>query len=319
MINKKIFCLFLFFISNTYAAAKFVIPYDLTTEELNKDQRGKFQSLQNQQSLSMPNQYKGKLKYTKGEEEIKLTDVAFFVGAGGRYSLTNDVELESDLNYNSNSTYFNKLNKWKMDNNINFYASGGLYWRNGFRIELEYSEMTLETSNYGRNFKKYSSSGMGDRIIFNQYLQTSSTLTSDGANYTLTNNMLPVAELSVKTYMLNFIFEQVSAASKLRPYAGFGFGMVSGNFSSLVNDGESNVLGAQALVGLSYAIKENKLSLYLGYRALFVQDMEQTFTRIISASSFNGTTYYNPTFVQSKEKFNFPNIHNIDFGFRFFF
>ena len=319
MINKKLFILFFIISSNVFGATRIIIPYDLETEDLNTDQRDKFQNIQYQESLAIPNQYKGPLKYTKGEEEIKITDVRFYMGAGGRYSKVGDIELESDSNYSGTSVYFNKINKWQMQDNFNYFVSGGLYWRNGFRIELEYSEMTLETDNYGSNFKKYTGAGTGNGIIFNQYLQTSGTITTDGANSILTNNMLPVAEFSVKTYMLNFIFEKTSANSKLRPYVGIGAGMVSGDFASLVNEGESNVLGAQAMVGLAYGFVNDQVVLYLGYRALFVQDMEQTFTRIISANSFNGTSYYNPTFVQSTEKFSFPQIHNIDFGLKFFF
>lgn len=318
MINKKIFLLCLLFSSNLLAAVRVAIPYDLETTELNKDQRDKLQNIKNQESISMPEQYKGPLKYTEGEEEIKLSDVALYLGIGGRYTTISDIELTSNLDLTGNSTYFNKVNKWKMENNFNFFASAGLYWRNGFRVELEYSEMTVDTANYGENFAKYNS-GLGNGIIFNQYLQYAASMTNSDGTVKLYNNMLPVVELSLKTYMLNFIFEKTKIDSKIRPYLGFGLGMVSGDFSSLVNDGESKVFGAQAMVGLSYVISPERVVGYLGYRILYMQEMEQTFTRLIGANNFDGSIYYDPVFTQSTETYQVPILHNIDLGFKFFF
>ena len=315
MIKKYLIIFFVCLINNAFANIRLTIPSDIETKKLNKEQRDRFQNIQYKESVGIPNQYKGKLKYTKGKEEIKLRDVGFVMGVGGRYSITDDITLNSDIGSGSSYTYFNKTNTWEMKNNFNFFVSGGLYWRNGIRIELEYSQMTLETNNYGRNFRNYGSSS----VIFNQYLQKTGILTEDSTGSMLTSNMLPVIELKVKTYMLNFILEKTNINSKIRPYLGFGDGIVNGNIDTLKNDESSTVLGAQAMVGLSYLIDDGHAVMYLGYRALFVQDMEQTFTRIVDASSFNGTTYFNPSFVKSKEKYNFPNIHNIDLGIRFFF
>ena len=318
MINKKIFFLCLLVTGNLFASVRISVPYDLETIELNKDQRDKLQNVKNQQSLSMPEQYKGPLKYTEGEEEIKISDVALYLGIGGRYTSVNDIELTSNLDLTGNNIYFNKLNKWKMDSNFNFFASAGLYWRNGFRIELEYSEMTIDTANYGEDFARYKA-GLGSGIIFNQYLQHAATISNTDNVTRLYNNMLPVAELSLKTYMLNFIFEKTKADSKIRPYLGFGFGMVNGDFSSLVNEGGSKVFGAQGMVGLSYVIAPEQVVAYLGYRILYMQEMEQTFTRVIGSNNFDGNIYYDPIFKESTETYQVPVLHNIDLGLRFFF
>ncbi len=318
MINKKIFFICLLFVNNLFATVRIAVPYDLETTELNKEQRDKLQNIKNQESISMPEQYKGPLKYTEGEEEVKLRDVALSLGIGGRYTFINDIELTSNLDLTGSATYFNKINKWKMKNNFNFFASAGLYWRNGFRIELEYSEMTIDTANYGEDFARYNS-GLGAGIIFNQYLQHAAIISNYDGITRLSNNMLPVAELSLKTYMLNFIFEKTKVNSKVRPYLGFGFGMVNGDFSSLVNEGGSKVFGAQAMVGLSYVISPEQVVAYLGYRILYMKEMEQTFTRLIGANNFDGNVYYDPVFKQSTETYQVPILHNIDLGFKFFF
>lgn len=318
MINKKIFFICLLFVNNLFAAVRIAVPYDLDTTELNKEQRDKLQNIKNQESIGMPEQYKGPLKYTEGEEEVKLRDVALSLGIGGRYTFINDIELTSNLDLTGSATYFNKINKWKMKNSFNFFASAGLYWRNGFRIELEYSEMTIDTANYGENFARYNS-GLGAGIIFNQYLQHAAVISNYDGITRLSNNMLPVAELSLKTYMLNFIFEKTKVNSKIRPYLGFGLGMVNGDFSSLVNEGGSKVFGAQGMVGLSYVISPEQVVAYLGYRILYMQEMEQTFTRVISANNFDGNVYSDPVFKQSTETYQVPILHNIDLGFRFFF
>lgn len=320
----------IFAAKDLYASVRLTTPEDLKIEQLNKEQKEKFQNIDYTETLAIPNQYKGKLKYTEGKEEVHLKDVRLFFGAGGRYTFSGDTTLTSDLNENEVGSpgYFNKKNNLKFDDNFNFYASAGLYWRNGIRLEFEYSQMTLTTNNFGKNFKRYDNG-----IIFNQYLQRTGVLNTYGTGmnkYTaLTNNMLPKLDFSVKTYMVNFIFEKTNIRSKIRPYIGFGAGLVEGDIETLKNDGASRVLGGQVMVGLSYPISEDQLVLYLGYRGIFSQKMEQTFTRItnvslenvpsnISSEAFNGKTYYNPNMVQSKEKYDFQ-AHNIDFGIRFFF
>lgn len=319
-------------VSTAHAVTRLVTPEDLEIEQLNIEQKDKFQNVDYTETVAIPNQYKGKLKYTEGKEEVHLKDVRLFFGAGGRYTIAKDAELNADSVPDDmrDSTYFNKQNTWSFDNNFNFYASMGLYWRNGIRIEFEYSQMTLETNNYGKEFEERNG------FIFNQYLQTSGKITdfydSNGelAYTTLTNNMLPIVEFSVKTYMLNFIFEKTQIKSKIRPYVGFGVGAVVGNMKSLVNDGESVVFGGQVMVGLSYPFSDDdSLIMYFGYRGIFSQDMEQTFTRIYDVNligvvtnqdvnDFDGRTYYNPQFFKSKERFGFQ-AHNIDLGVKFYF
>lgn len=329
---KKSIILFVFFaativaMQNSYADVNLTTPEDLDIKQLNKEQRDKLQNVEYTETLAIPNQYKGKLKYTEGKEEVHLKDARLVFGVGGRYTFSNEITLDSDQNINSE--YFNKKNTFKIDDNFNFYASAGLYWRNGIRLEFEYSQMTLNTSDFGKHFATY------DGIIFNQYLQKTGNISTQGGilteQYTtLTNNMLPTLDFSVKTYMVNFIFEKTNIKSKLRPYIGFGLGLVEGDITTLENEGESRVFGGQVMVGLSYPFVEDQLVMYLGYRGIFSTQMEQTFTRItgvsldnvpgiVSNTAFDGDTYYNPEFVKSKEKFDFQ-AHNIDLGIRFFF
>ena len=315
---------------NSYAAVRLTTPEDMEIEQLNKEEKAKLQNIQYTETVAIPNQYKGKLKYTEGKEEVHLKDARLFLGVGGRYTFSSDITLKSDQDINS--PYFNKKNTFELDDNFNFYASAGLYWRNGIRLELEYSQMTLNTSDYGKNFARYDNG-----IIFNQYLQKTANLSSytsiingETQTYTaLTDNMLPTVDLSIKTYMFNFIFEKTNIKSKLRPYIGFGVGLVEGDFTTLETNDTSRVLGGQVMVGLSYPFVEEQLVLYLGYRGIFARTMEQTFTRVVGVSldgvpqlvsntAFNGNVYYNPQLVESKEKFNFQ-AHNIDLGIRFFF
>ena len=56
--------------------------------------------------------------------------------------------------------------------------------------------------------------------------------------------------------------------------------------------GESNVLGAQAMVGLAYGFVNDQVVLYLGYRALFVQDMEQTLAYAMHLKSHQVSTVH---------------------------
>lgn len=338
--KKNITLLFISFIitiilnSNVFAKVILRTPEDVKTEELNKEEREKLQNVQYTETLEIPNQYKGKLKYTEGTEDVYLEDAKLFFGMGGRYTFSHNVTLES--NRDISSMYFNKKNTFNMRENYNYFMSAGLYWRNGIRIEGEYSKMTLTTKDYGKHFNKFTTQS-GD-IIFNQYLQKTGVLNtiyltpgdSENKYTTLTNNMLPKLDLEVTTYMVNVIFEKSNIKSKLRPYLGFGIGLVQGDFITLASDGASKVMGGQVMTGLSYPITENQVILYFGYRCLFSQTMEQTFTRITGVSldnvpeiveknyAFTGKVYYNPNLVESKERFNFLT-HNIDIGVKFFF
>jgi len=309
------------------AATRLATPEELKIEQLNKEQKDKLQNVQYTEAVEIPNQYKGKLKYTEGKEEVHLKDVRLFFGGGGRYTFSKNVTVEAET-VPEGAQYFNKKNVWNMDDNFNFYASAGIYWRNGIRIEFEYSQMTLETTDYGQNFARYNGPDTrGQGIIFNQYLQKSGRITSHGNYTTLTNNMLPIAELSLKTYMVNFIFERTQIKSKIKPYIGIGLGVVDGDMKTFENEGSSVVFGGQVMAGISYPISNGIAAIYLGYRGIFMQDFEQTFTRVTNVNSvntqppgseFNGNVYYNPTLVKSKEKYN-AQTHNIDLGVRFFF
>ena len=114
------------------------------------------------------------------------------------------------------------------------------------------------------------------------------------------------------------IFEKSFIKSKVRPYAGFGLGLVSGNMTNLKNDGRSDVFGGQVMAGLSYAVVNDVAVIYLGYRFVASMEMEQNFTRIVSADDFDGKTYLNPVFVDTTEKFKYMS-NNVDLGIRFFF
>lgn len=316
---KKLLFLFFSFLSfsalNLYADVKLSVPYDLDTKELNKEEKDKLQNTNYSKTISIPQQYKGKLKYTEGVPEVRLKDFRGYFGAGGRYSFVKNTNMR-ETSDTPTSAYFNKNEKWEFKNNFNFFASAGLYWINGVRLEFEYSEMTAETDNFGKNF-----SSMND-YKFNQYLQEKANITTTnilGTETTyLTNNSYPLIQFSVKTYMINFVFENVNAKSKLRPYVGIGGGVVVGDMANLKTDKKSIVPGGQIMIGLSYPISEQVLVAYLGYRAVIAKEMSQTFTRIYGAEDYNGKTYKNPQMMQVKEKFKYSS-QNIDLGFRFFF
>lgn len=324
-LNKIWFSVFIMIVSLNTVDARTIAttPYELETKSLNKDEKVKLKNIQYKEATEIPQQYKGKLKYTEGTEDVYFKDAKMYFGFGGRYSILQSADMQStsDLPTGASSTYFNKKNTWDFDRNFNFFGSLGVYWRNGIRVELEYSESTFDTNNYASSFASYTGTS-GKANIFNQYLQKSAkqtTGTKSGVSYVaLTGNTLPIVEFSVKTYMLNFIFEKSMIKSKIKPYVGFGVGMVSGNMESLTNGGASNVLGGQGMVGLSYAVVPDIANLYLGYRVIVSQKMEQTFKRVYGADDFDGTTYTNPKIMDSKEEFNYFT-HNIDFGLKFFF
>lgn len=303
-------CLFTF---NSYARTTTLnTPYNLDTKRLNEDEKYKLQNLQYTGTGNTPVQYKGKLKYTEGKEEVHIKDARLYMGVGARYSLTNTIEMQAQ-EIPTSATYFDDKSKWDFDNNLNYFASAGLYWRNGFRMEFEYSKMTLDTNNFAENFPK-----MGN-TIFNQYLQTSAYTLTIGADTYLLDNMANIVELSIETYMFNFIFEKSMITAKIRPYIGFGVGLVKGDMISLVTDKPSFVPGGQFMIGLSYPFSKGALVAYLGYRAIFAKEMEQEFTRITDADSLSDAgTYTNPVYVKSKENFTYRS-NNLDLGIKFFF
>lgn len=327
------FIISLVYIKNIQANTYLTIPSELETEELNKDEKQKFQSIQYNETLAMPQQYKGELKHKEGVEEIYLKDVRLYLGFGGRYSFLENITLSADKDP-PDTTYYTKTHHWKYDPDFNYYASVGLYWRNGIRIDFEYSQSVFESEDYGNSFNRY----QYNNIIFNQYLQTTGVLTTkintqtDKTYTILTDNMYPITELTIKTYMINFIMERVYSLQRIKPYLGVGVGILEGDMTSLVSDKASRVPAIQVMLGISYPItKDDSVILYLGYRGIFAKELEQTFTRITGVSfanvpdnerveadrPFNGTSYYNPVFVKSKERYSYKT-NNIDFGFKVF-
>lgn len=316
---KKFLILFFSFLSfpilSVRADVKLSVPYDLDIEELNKEEKDKLQNTNYSETVGIPKQYKGKLKYTEGVPEVRLRDFRGYFGIGGRYSFVANTNMK-EVGDTPTSPYFNKNEKWEFKNNFNFFASAGLYWVNGVRLEFEYSEMTAETDNFGKNFASMNG------YKFNQYLQEKANITTTnilGTETTsLTNNSYPLIQFSIKTYMMNFVFENVNAKTKLKPYVGIGGGVVVGDMANLRTDGKSVVPGGQIMVGLSYPISEQVLVAYLGYRLVVAKEMSQTFTRVYDAEDYNGKTYTNPKMTQVKEKFKYSS-QSIDLGFRFFF
>lgn len=307
--------IFVFTFLNAKADVKLSVPYDLDIEELNKEEKDKLQNTNYSETIGIPQQYKGKLKYTEGVPEVRLRDFRGYFGIGGRYSFVSNTNMK-EVGDTPTSPYFNRNEKWKFKNNFNFFASAGLYWVNGVRLEFEYSEMTAETDNFGKDFSSMNG------YKFNQYLQEKANITTTNILGTetvyLTNNSYPLIQFSIKTYMMNFIFENSNAKSKLKPYVGIGGGIVVGDMANLRTDGKSIVPGGQIMVGLSYPISEQVLVAYLGYRAVVAKEMSQTFTRIYDAEDYNGKTYKNPQMMQVKEKFRYTS-QSVDLGFRFFF
>lgn len=315
--KKVLFFLFLFVFASLSASAdvKLSVPYDLDVEELNKEEKDKLQNTNYSETIGIPQQYKGKLKYTEGVPDVRLRDFRGYFGVGGRYSFVANTNMK-EIGDTPTSPYFNKNEKWKFKNNFNFFISAGLYWVNGVRLEFEYSEMTAETDNFGKDFSSMNG------YKFNQYLQEKANITTTnilGTETTyLTNNSYPLIQFSIKTYMMNFVFENVNAKSKLRPYVGIGGGVVVGDMANLRTNRKSVVPGGQIMIGLSYPISEQVLVAYLGYRAVVAKEMSQTFTRIYDAEDYNGKTYTNPKMTQVKEKFRYTS-QSVDLGFRFFF
>ena len=117
----------------------------------------------------------------------------------------------------------------------------------------------------------------------------------------------PYIHFLVRTYMVNFIFENVRVKSPIKPYFGFGLGVVSGNMRDFLNTSSSNVFGGQIMAGLSYPVSDGIAAIYLGYRGVMAAEMEQTFVRL------KGTEE-----VDAKGTYNYQS-HNVDLGLKFFF
>ena len=319
-------CLSIF--SKAVATVYLMPPADTELEELNQEEKDKFQNV-NYRSTSDYNvqQYKGDLKFKYGKADSHFKDGRIHLTFGGQITLPTYTTLTSNLD---EQEYLNKEVKFNFKTDYNYFAGMGFYWPNGVRLEAEYSSMVLETKSFGKSFKKYGGT------VFNQYLQDGATYTINlkddkGNIYTrLTGNMQPLVEFNIRTIMVNLILEQAQAQTKVKPYLGAGAGYAIGNMRSLENKGSSRVPAFQLLAGFSYSLTDDSsLVMYLGYKYIFISKMKQDLTRITPGSpAYIGGkdvvfdpetgTYYNPVFTNSREEFKL-NMHNINLGFRFFF
>jgi hypothetical protein len=339
----------IFFLINFNLLAKntnLITPGELEIKELNKNEKEKLQSTEYHQTVGIPeNQYKGSLRFTEGEEEIYLKDIALFFGIGMRMTSLRETRLEaSSIPERSPNTdyFFNSTSSWNYDLNYNYFISTGFYWRNGIRIEFEYSPSVFTTKNYANGFGKMKESNSNKETVFNQYLQTSGIFSQKNYKYNdedkkvtiLSDNVVPFAELSVKTFMINLILEKSLIKAKVKPYIGFGAGFIQTDFTNLVTENNKNKLpGIQAMVGFSYPLAENKLNLYVGYKGVMaLGKFEYSFSRITGVGgyteliaegsevfhNFEDGIYYDPFITEVTETYSYIS-HNIDIGFRFYF
>ncbi|MDD2839858.1 MAG: hypothetical protein PHY80_01880 [Rickettsiales bacterium] len=273
---KLFFILFLCFVPffSANSRVKLSTPYDLEIDQLNQEEKDKLKNINYSQTVGMPKQYKGKLKYTEGKEDIRLKDVRAYFGIGGRFTVAKDTKIKYSATNDETNINFTT--------NFNYFASAGLYWRNGIRTEFEYSEAAIKAN-------------------------TDATVAIKKKDGTYTSVDDAYIHFLVRTYMVNLILENTNVKSPIKPYIGFGVGVVSGNMRDFLNTASSNVFGGQVMAGLSYPISDGIAAIYLGYRGVMAAEMEQTFVRT------NGTTD-----VDSKGTYNYQS-HNVDLGVKFFF
>ncbi|HSQ97200.1 MAG TPA: hypothetical protein VLL98_00595 [Rickettsiales bacterium] len=267
---------------NANAKVRLATPEDLEIEQLNKDEKDRLKNINYSETVGMPNQYKGKLKYTEGVEEVRLKDVRIYIGVGGRATFARDEILKpKESEYTNTNLNFNS--------DFNYFGSIGLYWRNGIRTEFEYSATAID----------------GDATDTSGFY----TYNEDDSTYTYSDKVK--FDLKIDTYMLNLILEKTQAKTAIKPYVGFGIGMASANFEGLVSNSRAYAPAAQFMIGLSYPISDGIVAFYLGYRGFFTAKMEQEFSKIQYTSGTYST-------VQVKEDYYYQT-HNVDFGIKFFF
>lgn len=266
------------------------------------------------ESKEVSGQYKGELKNVRRKDEFRLYDARWYGGLGLRYSMMDKSKMSKDSSRTDaqiqgetgqSSTVHYDENEIDLEGAGGFFGSLGMYWTNGLRMELEYSQTKYDSSSLEEfRFTETASSNNGKVW---EYLH----------NNAINVNTIPITELEfdVKTIMFNVLYEPFKYDSKLTPYIGAGTGLVITDVESLPNDGSAKGLGFQGMVGLSYKMGYDG-AMYLGYRYVRADDLEQTFKRVVqvSYSSPNYTAYT----IQSKETYDYVS-HNIEAGFRFFF
>jgi hypothetical protein len=131
--------LFSMFAMNLFAKTTLLYPNEMQIEELNKDVETKLQTIEKKNSnyISLPNQYKGKLRYTESEQITKFRDYKLTFGFGMYF-----------LNKVSNISIENiEKENWKLKSNFNFDISIGAYWINGVKVEYEYGSLNSKVEN----------------------------------------------------------------------------------------------------------------------------------------------------------------------------
>jgi hypothetical protein len=268
-------------IFNANGSLKLSTPDDLEIEQLNKDEKDKLENINYSETIGIPRQYTGKLKYTDGTKDVRFIDGRVYFGAGGRYSMVSNTKLTPKT-----SSYSKVDMNFKKD--FNYFGSIGFYWDNGIRTEFEYSKSSVDTNSFdGSNFVIK---------VDNNYVEYTGDMT---------------LSIDVKTYMINFIFEKIRAKTAIKPYTGLGVGVLTSNVDGLATDGKGVVPAAQIMFGLSYPIADGIAAFYLGYRGVFATELQQNFTLV---TKLNGIS------VETKEKYKYNyRAHNIDLGLKFFF
>jgi opacity protein-like surface antigen len=299
---KKIIILLIFFLC--YAVNSAFANRNITLRPANVER-----DIIDLDSEEISKQYKGKIKKIRTKDEFRLYEARFYGGFGVRYSFIDKTTLNKGNKSNSqiqaetgqSSIYYDDSNL-SFNAQSGFFGSLGLYWGNGLRAELEYSQNKYRI----KKLDNLSYNIDNDKVW--KYLHNNTTYV----------NTLPIKELelAIKTVMINSIYEPFRYNSKLTPYIGVGGGLVMADMISLPNTDSAKTWGAQGMLGLSYKMGHSG-AMYLGYRYIYSGDLKQTFnTRIVQVSGVSPN--YTPHTIVSKETYKYRS-NNIDVGLRFFF
>ncbi|GMO60042.1 MAG: hypothetical protein Ta2D_05640 [Rickettsiales bacterium] len=302
-------------------ATRLIYPDNVEVKELNKEETAKFQTLSDEDENSQIQQYKGPLKFTEMEPEPHLDEYAMYISFSANVNYVPSIKLEDSspntIPYSDNGTthyqtsYDWILSKSITDNKFSYSAGIGLYWINGVMIELEYSDMNIEITDFlkGADIIEYGENTKDDygywdfkttgSMVLNEFMQTSAVLTKEentyqigvdsaGAPVTQTDtyfkisgNTIPILQLRAKNYFVNMILEQAYVKSKIRPYLGFGVGFTDITIANLAGASKPDrVMSGQVMIGFSYPISENKLNLYFGYKGVFMPTIKKKLTKI---------------------------------------